>query len=186
MLLSHESDIISWTDQSIRVKIPSTAGSGNLLVKNSSGTLIGTGEIQIAWSLYSIYSTFKDFEVKTRQNIKLTDRNQEGGYTIQLNIPSQIVNSEAIAPLERAMNTWSCNTGINWQLDKTGTNDGFANDGNSVIMFEPNLPAGILGITTSRYKASGSSSCNDFMTVWYLKEFDIQFLLLWYQILEQQ
>lgn len=147
-----------------------------MAVKTSNGATVGSSTIKIGYSINSLYSTFRSFDSKTRQNIKFTNRNSAGGYTIQLNSASNFALSEAVPSLERAMDTWVCASGVNWQIDKSGTDVGFANDGNSVIVFEPFLPAGVLGITTSRYKASGNSSCSLYNTVWYLKEFDIQFL----------
>ncbi len=169
-------DFVSWTNTAIRVKIPSRAGSGTVTVKTSSGATIGSATIQISYAINSLYSSFRSFDSKTRQRIKFTNRNDAGGYTIQLNTASNFAFSDAVPALERALDTWVCATGINWQIDKAGTDVAFGNDGNCVIVYEPFLPAGVLGITTSRYKASGNSSCSLHNTVWYLKEFDIQFI----------
>jgi len=174
--IEQTTDISSWTDVQIRVKIPSRVGSGNIIVKNTAGSTVGSAPIKISFALNSLYSSFRSFDSKTRQNVKFTNRNDAGGYTIQLNSTSGFAASQAVVPLEQAVNTWICASGVNWQLDKSGTTEGFANDGNCVILYEPNLPIGVLGITTSRYKASGNSSCSFHNTVWYLKEFDIQFI----------
>ncbi len=174
--IDYESDFISWSDTEIRVKIPTRAGTGNLVVKNSSGTTVGTATINVDYAINSLYSSFRSFDSKTRQNIKFTNRNEGGGYTIQLNTTSDFAYSSAVVPLENAIDTWICNSGVNWQIDKSGTTTGFGNDGNCVVLYEPNLPLGVLAITTSRYKASGNTSCSGHNTVWYLKEFDIQFM----------
>ncbi len=174
--IDYETDISMWSDTRISVKIPSRAGTGNVLVKNSSGSTVGSAPINISYAINTLYSSFRSFDSKTRQNIKFTNRNEAGGYTIQLNTTSGFAGSSAVLPFEQAMDTWVCASGVNWQVDKSGTTEGFANDGNSVILYEPNLPLGVLGITTSRYKASGNSSCSFHNTVWYLKEFDIQFV----------
>lgn len=174
--IDQTTDISSWTDTEIRVKVPTRAGTGNVIVKNSSGTTVGAAPIKISYAINTLYSSFRSFESKTRQNIKFTNRNDAGGYTIQLNTASGFANSNAVLPFQQAMDTWICASGVNWQLDKSGTTEGFANDGNCVVLYEPNLPIGVLGITTSRYKASGNSACSFHNTVWYLKEFDIQFV----------
>lgn len=174
--IDYATDFLSWSDTEIRVKVPTRAGTGNINVKNSSGTTVGTGTINIGYSINSLYSSFRSFDDKTRQNVKFTNRNEAGGYTLQMNNTSDFAYSDAIVPFENAMDTWICNSGVNWQIDKSGTTTGFGNDGNCVIIYEPNLPVGVLGITTSRYKASGNTSCSKENTVWYLKEFDIQFL----------
>ncbi|MEM1119705.1 MAG: matrixin family metalloprotease [Bacteroidota bacterium] len=174
--IDQTTDYVSWTDTEIRLKIPSRAGTGTIIIKNSNATTVGTANITINYSINSLYSSFRSFEAKTRQNIKFTNRNETGGYTLQLNTPSNFAFSEAVTPLENAIDTWICHSGVNWQIDKSGTTTGFGNDGNCVVLYEPNLPVGVLGITTSRYKASGSSSCSQHNTVWYIKEFDVQFL----------
>ncbi|MEM6317659.1 MAG: hypothetical protein AAF960_08310 [Bacteroidota bacterium] len=174
--VDQSTDFVSWTDTQIRVKVPTRSGTGTVIVKNTAGSVVGTTEITVAYAISSLYSSFRSFPAKTRQNIKFTNRNEAGGYTMQLNAPSGFANSTAVAPFERAANTWICNSGVNWQIDKAGTTTGFGNDGHCVVLFEPNLPIGVLGITTSRYKASGNSSCSGHNTVWYLKEFDIQLL----------
>ncbi len=174
--IDQATDIVSWTNTAIRVKIPTRAGNGTVTVKSSNGAIIGSSTLQIGYSINSLYSSFRSFDSKTRQNIKFTNRNEAGGYTIQLNTSSGFAFSEAVPPLEKAIDTWICASGINWQIDKAGTSAVFGNDGNSVVVYEPFLPAGVLGITTSRYKASGNSSCSLHNTVWYLKEFDIQFV----------
>jgi len=174
--IDQASDISSWTDTRISVKIPTRAGTGNVLVKNSAGSTVGSAPIQISYAINTLYSSFRSFESKTRQNVKFTNRNDAGGYTMQLNTTSGFAGSNAVFPFEQAVDTWICASGVNWQIDKSGTTEGFANDGNCVILYEPNLPIGVLGITTSRYKASGNSSCSFHNTVWYLKEFDIQFV----------
>lgn len=175
--IAYDSDIINWTDNYIRVKIPTAAGSGTINVISSLGTNVGSAEINIGWALNSVYSSFKDFPEKVRQNIKLTNRNELGGYTIQVNNASNFAFSPAADALGRAIDSWVCASGVNWQLDASGTASGFENDGNCVVSFESSLPEGVLAITTSRYKASGNSSCNLHNTVWYLNEFDIQVLL---------
>ncbi len=174
--IDQPTDIVSWTNATIRVKIPTRAGNGTITVKSNNGSAVGSTTIKIGAAINSLYSTFRSFDSKTRQNIKLTNRNDAGGYTFQLNSTSGFAFSEAVPALERAIDTWVCASGVNWQIDKAGTTTTFANDGNCVIVYDPFLPAGVLGITTSRYKASGNTSCSLHNTVWYLKEFDIQFL----------
>lgn len=174
--IDQATDIVSWTNTAIRIKIPSRAGNGTITVKSSNGTTVGSSTIQVSYAINTLYSSFRSFDSKTRQNIKFTNRNEAGGYTIQLNTSTGFAFSDAVPTLERAIDTWVCASGVNWQIDKAGTDIVFGNDGNSVVVYEPFLPAGVLGITTSRYKASGNSSCSLHNTVWYLKEFDIQFV----------
>ena len=167
-------DLILWTDQHIKLKIPENAGSGTFYLRNATGGLIGASEIIIEWSVKPIYSSFRGFEKETRQDVHFLNRNEKGGYTIYLNGPTGLANTEAARAFERAMNSWKCASGVNWQLAEAGTTAEFGNDGLCVVQFQKDLPAGVLGITTSRYKATANSACQLENTLWYLHEFDIQ------------
>ena len=173
---NYESDLVYWTDSAIRLKIPAKAGSGALKILRSDGQIAGETSILIEWSLNSVFSTFRGFEQKTRQNVSFINANENGGYTIQVNSTTGFLeDTPALEGFERALNKWQCNTGTNYQLDKTGTTVTAVNDGISVVQYNPDLPFGVLGIATSRYKSAGSTACSEHNTLWYLKEFDIQF-----------
>jgi len=169
--------LISWTSTEIEIKIPAKAGTGTVEVYHQNGSLVGSSAITIEWAVNPIFSTYRGYEEKTRQKVKFLDRNENGGYTLQINTTEGFFgDNQAVSSFERALTTWQCQTGINFQLDKTGTTTAFANDGICVIQYSPNLPVGVLGVATSRYKSVGSSSCSQENTLWYLKEFDIQFI----------
>jgi len=173
----YASDLLSWTDSRIRVKIPLTAGSGTVQVYDSDNNLIDSQSINIQWSIKPIYSTYKSFEVPTRQFINFIDFDGLGGYTLVYNSLSGLAgNSEATAAFERAIDNWRCATGIHWTVSSTSTTSGPANDEICTIMFSENMPSGVVAMTSSRYKASGNSSCELENTTWYLKEFDMQFV----------
>lgn len=172
----YESDLVYWTDSEIRLKIPAKSGSGQLRVLHSDGSLVGNSPILIEWSLNPVFSTYRGFDIKTRQNLSFINANEKGGYTIEVNSTTGFLDDTlALAGFERALTKWQCNTTTNFQLDKTGTTQTFANDGRCVVQYTSDLPFGVLAIASSRYKAAGSSSCSEFNTLWYLKEFDIQF-----------
>ncbi len=172
----YESDLVYWTDSEIRLKIPAKSGTGQLNVLHSNGQLVGNTNILIEWSLNPVFSTYRGFDNKTRQNLSFIDANENGGYTIEVNSTSGFLDDTlALAAFERALTKWQCHTTTNFQLDKTGTTQTFANDGRCVVQYTSDLPFGVLGIASSRYKSAGSSSCSKFNTLWYLKEFDIQF-----------
>lgn len=173
----HDSDLVSWSNSSIRIKIPLTAGSGTVQVYDSGGSLIDSGPINIQWSIKPIYSTYKNFEVPTRQFINFIDYNELGGYTLVYNSLSGLAgNAAATAAFERAINKWICATGVHWTVSETATTVGPANEGISTIMFSEDMPTGVVAMTSSRYKASGNTRCDLMNTTWYLKEFDMQFV----------
>ena len=173
---NYATDLVYWTDSEIRLKIPPKAGTGYVQVHHNNGSLVGNTPIVIEWTVNPVFSTYRGFETHTRQQVEFLDRNENGGYTIQVNTTEGFLSdSQAMESFERALNKWQCKTGINFQLDKSGTTTAFANDGNCIIQYSENLPHGVLGVATSRYKSVASSSCSEHKTLWFLKEFDIQF-----------
>lgn len=173
---NYETDLVYWTDSEIRLKIPPKAGTGYVQVLHSNGSLVGNAPIVIEWTVNPVFSTYRGFETHTRQQVEFLDRNENGGYSIQVNTTEGFLSdNEAMESFERALNKWQCKTGINFQLDKSGTTTSFANDGNCIIQYSTSLPQGVLGIATSRYKSVANSSCSEHKTLWFLKEFDIQF-----------
>jgi len=173
---NYATDLIYWTDSEIRLKIPPKAGTGYVQVLHHNGSLVGNVPIVIEWTVNPVFSTYRGFETHTRQQVEFLDRNENGGYSIQVNTTEGFwSDNPAMESFERALNKWQCKTGINFQLNKSGTTTSFANDGNCIIQYSTNLPQGVLGIATSRYKSVANSSCSEYKTLWFLKEFDIQF-----------
>ena len=174
---NYETDLIYWTDTEVRLKIPPKAGTGVVEVHHQNGSLVGSTVITIEWAVNPVFSTYRGYDNHTRQKVQFLNSNELGGYTLQLNTTEGFFgDNQAVSSFERALDQWQCKTGINFQLDKTGTTTAFANDGICIIQYSTFLPAGVLGIATSRFKSVGSSSCSQENTLWYLKEFDIQFI----------
>ncbi len=174
---NYETDLIYWTDTEIRLKIPAKAGTGMVEVYQNNGSLVGSAPIIIEWAVNPVFSTYRGYDDRTRQKVQFLNSNESGGYTLQLNTTEGFfADNQAVGSFERALDKWQCQTGINFQLDKTGTTTTFANDGICVIQYSTFLPVGVLGVATSRFKSVGSSSCSQENTLWYLKEFDIQFI----------
>ena len=174
---NYETDLVYWTDSEIRLKIPNKAGSGTMEVYHQNGQLVGSTSINIEWAVNPIFSTYRGYDERTRQPVKFLNNNENGGYTLNINTTEGFfADKPAVGSFERALTQWQCQTGINFQLDKSGTTTAFANDGVCVIQYSTFLPVGVLGVTTSRFKSVGNSSCSQENTLWYLKEFDIQFV----------
>ena len=85
-------------------------------------------------------------------------------------------DEDASQAFERALNTWQCASAVNWELDKTSTTAGIIKDDLCVIQYSTDLPYGVLGLATTRYKALGSSRCNQTNTLWSVREFDVEFV----------
>ena len=130
------SDIISWTDTRIVVEVPSRAGTGTIVVRNSDGE-----ETESTNSLFVPYSLTN----LGRSSTQHMDLNGDGGLTWSINFDfarNTAANNAAL----RAIETWRCETGINWTVGE-GTNiNQNRNDNVNVISFG-DLPAGSIGIT---------------------------------------
>ena len=174
--VDYGTDVIYWTDTEIRVKVPKQAGSGTMQVKTSTGTVIGTEDIDINWALNPLYHDYRSFDEFTRQRVNFVDINGAGGYTIEMNTSSGFAsNTDAINAFKKALSTWQCASDVNFVLSETGTSTVSQNDGFCILEFSTDLPTGVLAITSSRYKGAGNSTCSNFNTLWRLKEFDIEF-----------
>lgn len=164
-------DYIKWTDDTIKVKIPSNAGTGKIKVRNT----LSPSVLTVSYAHISINSTFSGFTYPTRQRYYLRSKNGSGGYTFRYNTTSGF-NATTLAKnaFKRALNTWSCNTQINWIASGTTVNT-YADDNINAVLFDSTLPAGVLARATSRFSGGSTSSCDLANTVWYLEEIDVQF-----------
>lgn len=167
------SDYVSWSDTHIEVKVLTEGGTGAFQVNAiSSGS-----SLTIDYSHLSINSDFFNWSQITRQRYYLRDMDGNGGYTFLYNSTIQggfSNHSLAKAAFERALETWRCNTYINWRPDGTTTN-GVASDNVSVVTWSTTLPSGVLGRATSYFTGAGNSSCQQANTVWCLVEVDVAF-----------
>lgn len=167
------SDYVSWSDTHIEVKVLTDGGTGTFEVNSiSSGS-----SLTIDYSHLSINSDFYNWSEVTRQRYYLRDMDGSGGYTFLYNSTVQGGFSNhtlAKAAFERALETWRCNTFINWRGGGT-TTSGVANDNLSVVTWSTTLPAGVLGRATSYFTGSGNASCQQANTVWCLDEADVAF-----------
>lgn len=165
------SDYVSWADDRVVVKIPSRAGTGTIQV---NGSMLSAGTLTVSYAHSSINSDFNNFSTITRQRYTLRNRNGAGGYSFKFNTTSGFnANGTAKDAFTRAVNTWRCNTGINW-MTTDSTASIFASDDENVVLFAT-LPAGVLARATSRFSGSATGVCKEEKTVWYLKEVDVQF-----------
>lgn len=170
----YSSDYVSWADNQIEVKVFHDAGTGVFQVAG----MTSPSSLTVRYNHSSVYSDFLNFPTTTRQRYYLRDMNGSGGYTFQYNSslsPAFSTHTTAKAAFERALETWRCNTYINWEVSGT-TTAAFADDNVNSVMFDNSLPAGVLGRATSRYTGSGiPGTCEQSNTVWCLEEIDVQF-----------
>jgi hypothetical protein len=177
------SDLVSWSDTQIRIKIPESAGTGTLFVDDSGGTTVGTTSIDIQYGVISFHTDFLNFAEEVVFVPKLADQNGNGGYTFLYNNtqPSPVSdfagNIPATEAFERALVSWRCGTGVNFERDDGGTSLTAPDGGDStcVVAFS-DLGAGTLGITNSYFSGTGiNGNCEMEDTRWYSNNMDIRF-----------
>jgi hypothetical protein len=154
------SEIVSWTSTQIQVKVPDGAGTGKITVNGSSST----GNLTVPYAHINVTSGGNAFMTKHISQ-------GSGGYIWTYNA-SFIANTAAKAAFERSMNSWRCNTYVNWSL-ASGTSNiaSAASDGVNIVTFDATLPTGVLGRCTNYFQGCGSGSSMS----WYVSELDIVF-----------
>lgn len=170
------SDYISWTDGEIQVKVPSEvldgagcAGTGTVRVTNSDpGTATSSSTLIISYA----YSNINDHGFSAMPYH--ISNNGMGGYTFHMENGFS-ANAAANAAFVRAINTWTCNTAINWIVGAPTSVNSTADDGINVVRFDigAELPAGVLGRATSRYNGCGTEPVYPF--TWLVVEIDLEF-----------
>lgn len=168
------SQYVSWTNTQIQVKVPTktsqsgTAGTGAVRVVSVGNFTYTSGVLTVSYGELNVYYATTSTVYQTRH----VELNAAGGVTWQMYTTFD-ANAAAKASFIRAMQTWRCNTYINWPLGATTSINTIASDGVNVCRFDigAELPGGVLGVCTS-YWGGCTSGPN---TYWYVSELDICF-----------
>ncbi|MCC3154357.1 T9SS type A sorting domain-containing protein [Hymenobacter sp. BT770] len=172
---ARDKDYVSWTDTRIEVRVPSSAiggspaGSGTVRVTTSDQQTVDSGgTLTIVYALTNVESTTG---LIARPNH--IAQNASGGVTFHFG-PNFASNAAAAAAWQRALATWRCQTGINWEVGTPATANTIADDNQNVVAFDAGaeLPALVLGRTTSYY--SGCQAPGGEVVFW-VDEVDMQF-----------
>ena len=171
---AREADYLSWTNSRIQVLVPSVAsgghpaGSGPVRVTTSDQLNVETSTaLTVIYALTNVEST--DGKLLQRPNhIAL---NATGGITFRFG-PN--FTAAPTAAWQRALATWRCQTGMNWEAGSANATNAIADDGQNVVAFDQGaeLPDRVLGRTTSYYKGCYAPSGE---VVFWVKEVDMQF-----------
>ncbi|MDB5233779.1 MAG: hypothetical protein JWR44_772 [Hymenobacter sp.] len=178
---AREADYLSWTNNQIRVRVPSSANGGQ---PASNGRPAGSGPVRVTTSDQMVVESASSITVVyALTNVETTDGtllqrpnhialNTTGGITFHFG--PNFTASAANAPWQRALATWRCQTGINWEVGPPNPTNAIADDGQNVVAFDngAELPALVLGRTTSYYLGCYAPSGE---VVFWVKEIDMQF-----------
>ncbi|SHI41422.1 T9SS type A sorting domain-containing protein [Algibacter luteus] len=181
--------ILTWTDTLITVEVPSEAGTGKVKVIHNDGTAMTTNnDLTITYAQANIITDHLNSGVYVAYPTQLVNGNGSGGYTWQMSSEFAQV-PEAKETFKKALDTWRCETEINWLLNETdlvteaGAQHKAVLDDKNTITFDsststvPNedLPDTVLGLRTSYYSACDVVINGVPSLEWYIREFDIVF-----------
>jgi len=163
-----DNQVLSWTDSQIQVEIPEIAGTGTFKVNTvSNGSIISSTNLTVDFAqinmTYDLGSGPVDYPTQH------VDLDGEGGITFTIN--QDFYNSAAMQPFQRAMDAWSCESGINWKIGSTttsSTRDPY--DGINLVKFS-SMALGTLGYTFSSY----SACYQDGEIKWFVRDVDMLF-----------
>jgi hypothetical protein len=147
------SDIVSWADNEIKVKVPSRAGTGSV------GVNIG-GSPTYSFDILTVnYSILQSSISSVNKQTNLTNVNGTGGYTMMY---SSNMTPEATATFDRALKTWQEVSGLNVPNGSTTATASVSGDATCVVMLDnaaansgTPLSSGVLGVC---YSFSGGCS----------------------------
>ncbi len=168
-----DADYIFWTDNEIQVRVPgknsnnNTPGSGEFQITNSSElSVTSTQKLVIEYAVSQVI--YEDALYSPR----LVNANELGGYTFQFS-SNMDQNVPAKMAFTRALNNWSCHTGINWTIGNVVPLTDVAEDNINLVSFDQagDLPRGILARCISRYAGCGSEIADQ----WRVAEMDVVF-----------
>ncbi|WJJ97297.1 T9SS type A sorting domain-containing protein [Algibacter luteus] len=184
-----ETQILTWTDTLITVEVPSEAGTGKVKVIHNDGTaMTSNNNLTITYAQANIITDHLNSGVYVAYPTQLVNGNGSGGYTWQMSSEFAQV-PEAKETFKKALDTWRCETEINWLLNETdlvteaGAQHKAVLDDKNTITFDsststvPNedLPDTVLGLRTSYYSACDVVINGVPSLEWYIREFDIVF-----------
>jgi hypothetical protein len=153
-------EIVSWSNTQIQVKVPDGAGTGNIRVNGSNSA----GALTVSYAHINL--TSGGYALPTK-HIDQTN----GGYVWTYNTTFKATTA-AKAAFERSMNSWRCNTLVNWTLASgTSAIAASASDNVNIVTFNSSLSAGVLGQCGNYFSGCGSGAS----ATWFVDELDIQF-----------
>ena len=175
-------DYVSWSNTRIEVRVPSSANGGQPV---TNGHPAGSGVVRITTTdQLMVESASAVTIIYALTNVESTDaaflqrpnhiaQNASGGISFHFG-PNFTANAAAPAAWQRALASWRCQTGMNWDVATASPTNAIADDGQNVVAFDvgAELPARVLGRTTSYYRGCFAPNGD---VVFGVKEIDMQF-----------
>jgi len=125
-----DSDVLSWSDTQIEVYVVGRAGSGEIGVEHADGSREFSDDLEITVP-FSHSNILVNGLIRLMQHV---DANGSGGYIWHF---SEEFNANAAAKESfiAALETWRCETGINWEISSVTSTDVYGFDGINTVGF---------------------------------------------------
>lgn len=165
-VIPFDDNYVSWSNSQIQVKVPSRAGTGTIRITNDNNESSTTTQaIHIPYAHLNVQYTTGGKFYETDH----IDVNNKGGYTWRMNHKFRR-NDNRVNAMLRSLETWRCNTLVNWEVGADTDSDSIGRDNINVIRITK-FPDNKLGVCWSFW--SGCWNGSDFD--WYTTEMDIEF-----------
>ena len=167
-VFTESSQIDSWSNTQIVVRVPINAGTGKIRIVNSSGV------VQFSTNDLNVYYHISSFGGAPESKfVRYIAPNSAGEVEYRFN-SAFATNTAAGDAFERAMSTWRCSADINFQKgNNTGINN-TSNDNTSVIRWSNGeIAFPTIGQYNGYFFTQVAGGTN---TEWCADEFDIMFL----------
>lgn len=171
-----ETDYISWSDTQITLLVKRQAGTGRFRVRNNDGNeTTSSTNITIPWAHLNVVFAQAPLVPEQRSyEIRHRELNNNGGITWTWSQTFR-ANQPAVNSFIRALESWRCNTGINWDTLGSLNNDTNLRDNKSMVFFDRGwLPSSTLGVCYSWYNGCFGNP-NPANMEWFVDELDIVF-----------
>ena len=178
-LAAPAANIVSWSNTQIQVIVPSQAGTGTVRVVNDAGET-GTSASSVTITYNQLNVAYNPGTGIAYFEPNLINRSGTGGYNYAYSTAtanagvSFDADAAAKARFESALQTWRCNTGLNFNVGGNTAVQNAASDGIFLVAYDNDgspLPSGVLGRAISSY--SGCSIGASFF--WFVNDIDIVF-----------
>jgi hypothetical protein len=171
-----DSQVLTWADALITVEIPSEAGKGKIRVThNDTSSAVSVDELSITHSEINAVTDFLTIGTEYAYQTQHIDADGSGGYVLQMQTDFN-ANTAAKSSFLRALDTWRCESGINFTIGAVTTTDVVGVDGVFVVRFDNvgELGVGVLGECSYFLSGCGNTGVPSSGRV-YVSELDIVF-----------
>ncbi|TGV01977.1 T9SS type A sorting domain-containing protein [Flavivirga rizhaonensis] len=157
-----DTQVLSWTSTSITVEVPAEAGTGDIRVTDASSNVIVSSadltvthaEINVTFEVPQGSGTMYAFPTRH------LDNDGSGGYVFRMetSFDADVEESGAKAAFLSALDTWRCETGVNFTIGSVSSIDEATVDGTNIIRFDNGneLDSGTLGETSYSFSGCGN------------------------------